>query len=68
MTEHLHELPEVDAIVVAVGEERMNDAIDQRIDGQFGNAQEILARQSATVAAVERREARVETLDLAGSD
>lgn len=41
--QHLHELPEVDAIVRAVGEERVHDAIDERINGQLGDAQEVVA-------------------------
>lgn len=68
MAEHLHELPEVNAVVGAVGEEGVHDAIDQRINGQLRDAQKVLARQRSTVAAVERREARVEPLDLAGRD
>lgn len=66
--QHLHELAKVDAIVVAVGKERVHNAIDQRIDGQLRDAQKVLARQCAAIAAVQRREARIQALDLAGRD
>lgn len=66
--QHLHKLPEIHAIIVAVRKERVHNAIDQRIDGQLGNAQEVLARQRSAIAAVQRREARVQALDLAGRD
>jgi hypothetical protein len=37
--QHLHELSEIDTVIGAVRcEECMDDAIAQRIDGQFGNA------------------------------
>lgn len=57
--ENLHELQEVHPVVMAAGEEGMDDSVAERIDGQFGYSQKVFPRQSAAVASVQRRETRI---------
>lgn len=66
--EHLHELPKVDPVIVALGEEGVHDAVAQRIDGQFRDAQEVLPGQRAAITSIEGRESGVETFNLIRGD
>lgn len=68
MSQNLHELTEIHTIIVAFGKERMDNTIDQRINGEFWNSEEILTGQGSTIASVEGGETGIETFDLAGSD
>lgn len=40
-SQYLHELPEVDAVIIGVSDEGMHDSVAQRIDGELGNSKEI---------------------------
>ena len=53
---------------IVVLEEGVDDAIAQRIDGQLGNPQEILASQVALLLLVQAGEPTVQTLNLIRSD
>lgn len=68
MRQDLHELTEIDPFICALLEEGMYYSLAQRINGQLGYSKEILAREGATVAAVQRCEAGVQALYLIRSD
>lgn len=69
MRQDLHKLPEVHTgVIVALCKEGVYDAVTERIDGQFWDPQEVLARQSATVTTVKRCESGVKAFDLVRRD
>jgi len=53
VSQNLHELQEVDTIVVAASEESMHDPVPQRVDGQFRDAEEVLAGERASVSTIQ---------------
>jgi len=64
--QHVHELPEVHPIIVALGKEGVHYPLAQRIDGKLRDAHQILPGQSSAVVAIQRGEARVQALNLVG--
>lgn len=64
MCKGAHEPTEIH-LVLPLGEERVDDAVSQRVDGQLRNALEILAAQRAVFSLVQAREAAVKARDLA---
>lgn len=68
VSQHPHELQEVDTVVVTLRKEWVHNPLTQRVDGELGDAEEIFPRQSATVILVQWCEARVQPLNLVWCD
>ena len=55
-----------DRLILGVPEEGVHDPVAERVDGQLGDPQQVLAGEGAVTELIQRREAAVQPLNLTG--